>query len=129
MSPRDDSPTTSEREPSSVVDGEEQEQQQQRATNSRRRGSSEDGRSRRSSKRIKVFEGLTDAERRQVRHEQRQLQERLQTDNSLDEVREENNKIFNSKVRFTREAVLDIDNCNALATKYLQQVEQNVQVR
>lgn len=31
---------------------------------------------------------------------------------TLDDVREENNKIFNSRVRFTQEAVLDIGNCN-----------------
>lgn len=123
MSPRDDSPTISQREPPAVEDGTTN-------THNRRRSSAggEDNSRRRRNKRIKVFEGLTDAERRQVRHQQRQLQERLQTDSSLDDVREENNKIFNAKVRFTREAVLDIDNCNALATKYVQQVEQNVQV-
>mmetsp|Transcript_4803 Transcript_4803/g.12203 ORF Transcript_4803/g.12203 Transcript_4803/m.12203 type:complete len:401 (+) Transcript_4803:119-1321(+) len=67
---------------------------------------------------FKVFSGLTESERRAIRHDQRALQKKLVEGDSVDveDARGQNNKIF-KKVKFTREAVLDSDNLNLIATK------------
>jgi hypothetical protein len=102
-----------------------------------------------------VFEksGLTDQQRRELRRSQRQLHETIRQDkrealsgtannnNSDDDdsaadeqvdflqsARQENNVLFES-VLFTREAVLDAENVDLIAQKYVQQVERLVQVR
>jgi hypothetical protein len=77
---------------------------------------------------------ITDAERREVRNKQRHLASTLrsadcQSMEQLEEARRENNDIFASSVRYTREAVLDADNVDLITTKYAQQVEKHVQVR
>lgn len=82
---------------------------------------------------VRVFEGLSDMERRLLRNEQRKLHaalmaEEYDADEGLDQVRLENNKLFD-KVRWTRELVLDSDNIEVLASKYVKQVEQSIQVR
>jgi hypothetical protein len=68
------------------------------------------GRTQRSSKKPRLFDesGLTDAERRVIRQSQRTLQQTLRdgeydTFEELAEVRETNNRMFQSSVRFTRE--------------------------
>jgi hypothetical protein len=96
-----------------------------------------------SRRKVGVFgdSGLTDAARRALRVEQRTLYETILTDNKntnsnnavnsrevfLDEARETNNKLFET-VRFTREAVLDAENVDLIATKYVQQVDRLIQV-
>lgn len=107
-------------------------------------------------KRLFEESGMTVDERRLLRKQQRQLGERIAHDergakensgnNSageddeddaavekqdsmefLDNVRKENNELFNS-VAFTREAVLDAENADMIATKTLQQIDRMVQV-
>jgi hypothetical protein len=108
-------------------------------------------------KRLFEESGMTADERRLLRKQQRQLAERIARDergakeNSgentgddddekedagvekqdcmefLDHAREENNELFNS-VAFTREAVLDAENADMIASKTLQQVDRLVQV-
>jgi type II secretory pathway component PulC len=107
--------------------------------NNRRRRSNEHLEDRQTTRRkkVKMFEGLTDAERRQLREDQRKLHATLEAEDyaqdenadgtTLDQVRDENNDLF-KKVRWTRELVLDADNVDVLATKYAKQVEQKVQV-
>ena len=106
MPPHDDSPTDRNKRPSPSNNG-----------------------NRRRSKKVKVFEGLTDEERRQVRQEQRQLYDRLVNDEDVEDVRKKNNRLFKSSVRFTREAVLDGDITALVTEKLVKQVEQTVQVR
>jgi hypothetical protein len=95
--------------------------------------------------------GLTDQERRELRRNQRQLHETIRQDkrealagaaggeedgdNSaadeplefLQSARQQNNVLF-EKVLYTREAVLDAENVDLIAQKYVQQVERLVQV-
>jgi hypothetical protein len=97
--------------------------------------------------------GLTDQQRRDLRRSQRQLHETIRQDkrealsgtantadndddNSatdeqvdfLQSARQQNNVLF-EKVLYTREAVLDAENVDLIAQKYVQQVERLVQVR
>jgi hypothetical protein len=103
--------------------------------------------------------GLTDQQRRELRRSQRQLHETIrqdkrealtstaatndsddddddnsatqETDEQVDflqSARRQNNVLFES-VLYTREAVLDADNVDLIAQKYVQQVERLVQVR
>jgi hypothetical protein len=79
---------------------------------------------------FKVCEGQTDEERREIRKQQRLLQKDIEErgeELEVAEARTRNNKIF-SKVRFVREAVLDGENVNLIATKAAQKVDQLVQV-
>ena len=85
-------------------------------------------------KRFKVFDdsGLTDAERRLIRQQQRALREELQAGEqgsleALEVARDKNNELF-AKVCFTREAVLDADNLDDIANQYTQRAEKDVQV-
>jgi hypothetical protein len=100
--------------------------------------------------------GMTDQERRQLRRNQRQLHETIRQDKRealvsaatgddgeeqddddsavadapmefLVSARQKNNKLFEN-VRYTREAVLDAENVDLIAQKYVQQVERLVQV-
>ena len=85
--------------------------------------------------------GMSEQERRQVRHKQRCLHEKIEhgkvdfnnnNDNDddddddnmkfLSKARDENNQLFDS-VRFTREAVLDADNANLIVAKTLNEVD------
>ncbi|KAG7357597.1 Nse4 C-terminal-domain containing protein [Nitzschia inconspicua] len=79
---------------------------------------------------FQVCRGQTDEERREIRRQQRLLHRDIEErgdDLEVSEVRHRNNKIF-SKVRFVREAVLDGENVNLIATKAAQKVDQLVQV-
>ena len=92
--------------------------------------------------------GLTDAERRKLRRDQRELAKALQDgpvhtnnndegDNDNDDdndngdfvtqVREKNNQLF-EKVAYTREAVLDAENVCAIAAKMSKKVDDMIQV-
>jgi len=94
-------------------------------------------RSKAKKKKIAVFDeaGITDAERRQLRHDQRQLHDVIVDDQRateapmqfLEETRNQNNVLF-EKVAYTREAVLDAENFDLIAQKCVQQVERMVQV-
>ena len=91
-------------------------------------------RNKKSKRKFKVFDesGLTDAQRRALRQEQRGLQAGLKagehgTLEDLQEAREKNNELFD-QVRYTREAVLDADNVDMIVTQYAQKVEKDVQV-
>lgn len=77
-----------------------------------------------------VFSGMTEAERREVRKEQRALQKKLVDGDGIEveDARGENNKIF-KRVKFTREAVLDGDNLNLIATKASHKMDRLIQVR
>jgi len=72
----------------------------------------------------------TDQERRQIRKSQRLLQKTIEEggdDLELEEIRTKNNEIFRN-VLHTREAVLDGENMNAIATRATQQVDRLIQV-
>jgi hypothetical protein len=99
--------------------------------------------------------GMTDQERRTLRRNQRQLHETIRQDKRealastsdkedgeddddsaaekdapmefLQSARQQNNVLF-EKVLYTREAVLDAENVDLIAQKYVQQVERLVQV-
>jgi hypothetical protein len=80
---------------------------------------------------FQVCKGQTDEERREIRKQQRLLQRDIEErgqDLLVTEARDRNNKIF-SKVRFIREAVLDGENVNLIASKAAQKVDQLIQVR
>jgi hypothetical protein len=80
---------------------------------------------------FQVCKGQTDEERRDIRKQQRLLQRDIEergNDLELTEARDRNNKIF-SRVRFIREAVLDGENVNLIATKAAQKVDQLIQVQ
>ena len=78
-----------------------------------------------------VCQGQTDQERREIRKQQRRLHKEIEEGGEelgVDEARERNNKIFGN-VRFVREAVLDGENVNLIATKAAQKVDKLIQVR
>ena len=89
--------------------------------------------------RVELFEdsGMTEDDRRHVRHQQRNLHEKIERgpreDNDankmqfLSKVRDENNQLFDS-VRYTREAVLDADNAGLIVEKTLLEVDKLRQV-
>ena len=89
---------------------------------------------------VALFEqsGMTEKERRQVRHKQRSLHEKIEqghhadaeetTIGFLSKARDENNDLFES-VRYTREAVLDADNAGLLVEKTLMEVDKMREVR
>jgi hypothetical protein len=85
---------------------------------------------------MKVMQGQTDNERRQLRQGYRKLskaiaeigEEMEDPDTKVfEKVREKNNHLF-QQVRFTREAVLDSDNLEAISTRASRQVDRLVQV-
>ena len=89
--------------------------------------------------RVDLFEesGMTEEERRKVRHKQRSLHEKIELGPGsedetnmefLSKVRDENNELFDS-VRYTREAVLDAENTGLLVSKTLFEVDKLRQVR
>jgi hypothetical protein len=86
---------------------------------------------------MKVMQGQTDDERRQLRQGYRKLSKAIAENGEemedpdtdvFERVREENNGLF-KQVRFTREAVLDGDNLEAISTRASRQVDRLVQVR
>ena len=85
---------------------------------------------------MKVMQDQTDDERRQLRQGYRDLSKKISEQGEemedpdthvFDRVREENNNLF-KRVRFTREAVLDGDNMEAISTRASRQVDRLVQV-
>lgn len=81
--------------------------------------------------------GQTDAERRRLRQAQRNLQKKIidngeamenASSEKFGEIRGKNNELF-AKVAYTREAVLDGDNLEMIATHASRQVDALVQVR
>ncbi len=76
---------------------------------------------------IKVCQGLTDEERREIRKSQRNLRKEI-PDLDVEEARKRNNKIH-EKVRYIRESVLDAENLDEIAKKATIKVDQMVQVR
>jgi hypothetical protein len=86
---------------------------------------------RRQRKKTKIFDesGLTDADRRVVRSEQRTLQEGM-IDGSIGwkEGREANNAIFEDRVAYSRELVIDVENTTLALTGFAKEVEATVQV-
>lgn len=87
--------------------------------------------------------GMSEQERRRVRHKQRRLHEKIEHGNDednddedddndsnmrfLSKARKENNQLFDS-VRYTREAVLDADNAGLIVEKTLMEVDKLRQV-
>lgn len=81
-------------------------------------------------KRVGVLDesGLTDADRRRVRQQQRSLLVDLEERGlELEEARNRNNELYES-VRYTREAVLDGENMIAIANLASQKVDRLIQV-
>ena len=89
-------------------------------------------------KRLSVMEnsGQTDAQRRELRHSQRLLNKTIQenadeladaTSSQFAKMRHKNNVLWD-QVRYTREAVLDGDNLDFLATRAARQVDKLVEV-
>jgi len=85
---------------------------------------------------VKVMQGQTDEERRHLREGYRALSKKIASkgeemedlrNDIFDQVREENNGLF-KEVRFTREAVLDGDNLEAISSRAARQVDRLVQV-
>jgi hypothetical protein len=78
---------------------------------------------------FQVFAGQSEVERRAIRRQQRALQKKLEDGDGVEveDARGQNNKIF-KKVKFTREAALDGDNMNIIATKASQKMDRLVQV-
>jgi hypothetical protein len=75
--------------------------------------------------------GLTDAQRRETRGDLRQLYHGIQQAESLEtlkQLREINNEVFESNVKYTREAVLDAENVGLITDKYSLCVEKLVAV-
>lgn len=74
--------------------------------------------------------GLTEADRRNIRKQQRELFKDLEEKETLEvgEARDRNNEIYR-KVRYTREAVLDGENLTLIANKAAQHVDRLIQVR
>jgi len=96
----------------------------------------------RRSKRTKVMSesNQTDADRRALRHNQRELHKKMtnqSTDlaermadvqsDAFEKIRGENNKLWNL-VRYTREAVLDGDNVNVISSRAARQVDKLISV-
>lgn len=80
---------------------------------------------------VRVCQGLTDGERREIRKRQRQLHSEIEEGGDaieIDDARGRNNALFR-KVRYTREAVLDGENLNLIASRAAQRVDQLIQVR
>eukprot|EP00586_Coscinodiscus_wailesii_P015705 CAMPEP_0172499098 /NCGR_PEP_ID=MMETSP1066-20121228/121944_1 /TAXON_ID=671091 /ORGANISM="Coscinodiscus wailesii, Strain CCMP2513" /LENGTH=106 /DNA_ID=CAMNT_0013272657 /DNA_START=106 /DNA_END=422 /DNA_ORIENTATION=+ len=81
--------------------------------------------------------GQTDAERRALRQSQRTLQKKITSNEgqsmedpdsaAFDEIRHDNNALWD-KVRYTREAVLDGDNLEAISHRATRQVDRLIQV-
>lgn len=80
--------------------------------------------------------GQTDAQRRRLRAAQRSLQKTIvdngeamenPTDDTFSKIRDENNDLF-EKVKYAREAVLDGENLDMIATHAARQVDSLVQV-
>jgi hypothetical protein len=76
--------------------------------------------------------GLTDSQRRMLRKEQRSiatnLRDECQDMEEIDNQRERNNTLFQEKVCYTREAVLDADNVELIVGKVSKHIEKIVQV-
>ena len=73
--------------------------------------------------------GLTDAQRRQLRRDQRDLAKKLAEDadeDAVDKARKKNNELFEN-VRYTREAVLDVENVDAIAEKFSKKADAMIQ--
>ena len=75
---------------------------------------------------IKVCQGLTEEERRDIRKSQRLLYQQI-PDLDVDEAREKNNEIY-EKVRYIRESVLDGENLGEIAKKAASKVDELIQV-
>ena len=86
---------------------------------------------RRKKKKVKIMthSGLTDADRRQLRNQQRKLQEEIISGDpaAQSEARDRNNELWD-KVRYTREAVLDSENVDLIAASMARKAEAMVQV-
>jgi len=75
---------------------------------------------------VKVCQGLTEDERRDIRKSQRLLYQQI-PDLDVDEAREKNNEIY-EKVRYIRESVLDGENLGEIAKKAASKVDELIQV-
>ena len=75
---------------------------------------------------IKVCQGLTDEERREIRKSQRVLRKEI-AELDVEEARTRNNEIH-KKVCYIRESVLDAENLDEIAKKATIKVDQMVQV-
>jgi hypothetical protein len=87
--------------------------------------------SRRQHKKHKIFDesGLTDAERREIRTHQRSLQEQMRSGEiGWEQGRVENNEIFATKVAYSRELVIDVENSTIALSGFAKEVESKVQV-
>ena len=86
---------------------------------------------RRKKKKVKIMthSGLTDADRRQLRNQQRKLQEEIISGDpaAQSEARDRNNELWD-KVRYTREAVLDSENVELITSKAAREAEKIIQV-
>mmetsp|Transcript_14434 Transcript_14434/g.31293 ORF Transcript_14434/g.31293 Transcript_14434/m.31293 type:complete len:421 (-) Transcript_14434:205-1467(-) len=93
-------------------------------------------------KKFKIMEGTTDADRRVLRRRQRELHTEIAmdggsnaaagdggggADDPINRMRGENNELW-GQVRYTREAVLDSENIDLIASKAARQAEKIVQV-
>lgn len=94
------------------------------------------GKQRRNKVSVMEASGQTDSERRELRRDFREVAKKLdqnaeQMENpeldTYDVLREENNELY-SKVRYTREAVLDSENLDQIAQRASKQVERMIEV-
>lgn len=86
---------------------------------------------RRQRKKLKALNAdLTDAERREVRSQQRTIGEKMANgEMSWEDGRDQNNALFSKKVAFTRELALDLENSKIALSGFAKEVEATVQVR
>lgn len=105
-------------EEEAVMNEEEEEEEEERR-----------GRKRKNKMKMGEDSGLTDGQRRQLRRDQRDLAKKLQEgpegdedEDFVEKARKTNNKLFEN-VRFTREAVLDAENVDTIAAKFVSQAE------
>jgi len=75
---------------------------------------------------IKVCEGLTEEERREIRKSQRLLRKEI-PDLDIDVARERNN-VIHKKVRYIRESILDAESLDEIVKKAANKVDQLIQV-
>lgn len=86
----------------------------------------------RAAKRIRVFDesDITDSDRRNLRQKQRLRREEIDQATTLDDLKQQrrNNNVLFSDVRYPREAVLDSENVELIAQKFVKCSESLVQV-
>ncbi|VEU34558.1 unnamed protein product [Pseudo-nitzschia multistriata] len=75
---------------------------------------------------IKVCQGLTEDQRREIRKRQRLLRKEID-DLDVDQARDKNNEIF-KQVKYVRECVLDSENVEEITKKFGNKIDQLIQI-